>query len=182
MHSGGLSTAKLRVVSGSMTLNLHAEDVLANVPVVSFDENTGTNFRINVSADNSIRTFELNGNAVLELAIEDGASLTVGNLITKSGSKGVAGAKIVFYDYRADAFLLENSDLSVEDNRLYIPSVDTFVDLEAYDGDGNLLEGEWSYEWNGTTGMLVLTVPEPAAAAAALGALALAFAAWRKRK
>lgn len=182
LHSGGLSTAKLRVVSGSMTLNLHAEDVLANVPVVSFDENTGTNFRINVSADNSIRTFELNGNAVLELAIEDGASLTVGNLITKSGSKGVAGAKIVFYDYRADAFLLENSDLSVEDNRLYIPSVDTFVDLEAYDGDGNLLEGEWSYEWNGTTGMLVLTVPEPAAAAAALGALALAFAAWRKRK
>ena len=84
LHSGGLSTAKLRVVSGSMTLNLHAEDVLANVPVVSFDENTGTNFRINVSADNSIRTFELNGNAVLELAIEDGASLTVGNLITKS--------------------------------------------------------------------------------------------------
>ena len=49
--------------------------------------------------------------------------------------------------------------------------------MEAYDGNGNLLEGEWSYEWDGAAGgMLVLTVPEPAAFAAALGAVALAFA------
>ena len=71
----------------------------------------------------------------------------------------------------------------MEGNRLYIPSVDTYVTLTAYDGNGNLLEGEWSYEWDGAVGgMLVLTVPEPAAVAAALGAFALAFVLRRKRK
>ena len=58
-----------------------------------------------------------------------------------------------------------------------------YVDLEAYDGNGNLLEGEWLYDWDGEAGRLVLNaVPEPAVAAAMLGALALAFALRRKRK
>ena len=57
--------------------------------------------------------------------------------------------------------------------------------LTAYDGGGNLLQGVWTYEWDDVagTGRLVLNaVPEPAAVAAILGALALAFAAWRGRK
>ena len=55
--------------------------------------------------------------------------------------------------------------------------------LTAYDGEGNLLQGEWFYDWNGETGKLVLNaVPEPAAVAAVFGALALALAARRKRK
>ena len=89
----------------------------------------------------------------------------------------------VFYDYSADSVLFGFSDMNIEDNRLYIPSIGTFVDLIAYDGEGNLLQGEWFYDWNGETGRLVLNaVPEPAAVAAVLGALALAFAARRKRK
>ena len=70
----------------------------------------------------------------------------------------------------------------LEGNRLYIPSVDTYVTLTAYDGGGNLLQGEWFYDWNGESGRLVLNaVPEPAAVAAILGASALAFAARRRR-
>ena len=182
LHSSGLSVGKVRVNSGSMTFNLHAENVLGNLPKISFD-GVNVNCRMNVSADNSLSSLELNADAVLGLAVEDGATLTLVNLTTKNGASGVTGAKIVFYDYRADAFLIKDPNLSVEDSRLYIPSVDTYVDLEAYDGNGNLLEGEWSYEWDGAAGgMLVLTVPEPAAVAAVLGALALVFALRRKRK
>ena len=57
------------------------------------------------------------------------------------------------------------------------------MNLVAYDGEGNLLQGEWFYDWNGKTGKLVLNaIPEPAAIAAVFGALALALAARRKRK
>ena len=183
LYSGGLSTHLLRVVAGSFTLNLRAKNALGNVPTVSFDMNTGTNFKINAYAENSFEALEFNAGGVLELSIADGATLTVGKLTTKNGISGVAGAEIVFYDYRADAFILGDSDVFIEDNKLYIPSVDTYVTLKAYGVGGNLLEGEWFYDWNGEAGKLVLNVvPEPAAVAAALGALALAFALRRKRK
>ena len=181
LYSGGMSTRRMRVNSGSFTLNLHAENVLGNVPLISFDTNTGTNFRINAYAENSFEVLEFNANSVLELSIADGATLTVGDLTTKNMASGVAGAEIVFYNYRADAFILGDSEVWIEDNRLYISSVDTYVTLTAYDGNGNLLEGEWSYDWDGEAGKLVLNVvPEPAAVAAALGALALAFALRRR--
>ena len=50
--------------------------------------------------------------------------------------------------------------------------------LAAYDGDGGILSGKWSFEWNADLNLneLVLAVPEPAAFAAALGAFALVFA------
>lgn len=183
LHSQGVSSRKLRVTSGDFTLNLHAENVLGNVPLISFDTNTGTNFRINAYAENSFEVLEFNANSVLELSIADGATLTVGDLTTKNMASGVAGAEIVFYNYRADAFILGDSEVWIEDNRLYISSVDTYVTLKAYDSGGNLLEGEWLYDWDGEAGRLVLNaVPEPAAVAAVLGALALAFALRRKRK
>ncbi len=183
LYSGGMSTHLLRVDGGSFTLNLRAENALDNVSIISFDSGTKTNFRINAYADNSFEVFEFNTGGVLELSIADGATLTVGKLTTKNGISGVSGAEIVFYDYRADAFILGDSDVFIEDNKLYIPSVDTYVTLTAYDSGGNLLEGEWFYDWNGEAGKLVLNVvPEPAAVAAALGALALAFALRRRIK
>ena len=167
---------------GSFTLNLRAENALDNVHKISFDTGSGTNFRINAYAENSFEVLEFNADSVLELSIADGAALTVGNLTKKNRVSGVAGAEIVFYDYRADAFILGDSEIWVEGNRLYIPSVDTYVTLTAYDGEGNLLEGEWFYDWNGESGRLVLNaVPEPEVAAAVLGALSLAFAARRRR-
>lgn len=184
LHSaGGVVSSLLRVSSGTFTLNLLGENALSGLPRLSFDENTGTNFRINVSANNSIETLELNGNATLGLYVADGATLKIENLASKSNAQSLTDVTFVFYDYSADSVLFGVSDIRVEDNRLYIPSIGTFVNLVAYDGEDNLLQGEWTYDWNGETGRLVLNaVPEPAAVAAVLGALALAFAARRRRK
>ena len=184
LHSAeGVVSSLLRVSSGTFTLNLLGENALSRLPRLSFDENTGTNFRINVSANNSIKTLELNSNATLGLCVADGATLKIENLTSKSNAQSLTEVTFVFYDYSADSVLFGFSDMNVEDNRLYIPSIGTFVDLIAYDGEGNLLQGEWFYDWNGETGRLVLNaVPEPAAVAAVLGALALAFAARRRRK
>ena len=184
LHSaGGVVSSLLRVSSGTFTLNLLGENALSGLPRLSFDENTGTNFRINVSANNSIKTLELNSNATLGLSVADGATLKIENLTSKSNAQSLTEVTFVFYDYSADSVLFGLFDIYVEDNRLFIPSIDTFVNLVAYDDEGNLLQGEWFYDWNGETGKLVLNaVPEPAAVAAVLGALALAFAARRRRK
>ncbi len=184
LHSGGgVVSSLLRVQSGTFTLNLLGENALSGLPKLSFDNNLATDFRINVSANNSIETLELNSNAILGISVADGATLNIENLTSKSNVQSLTDVTFVFYDYSADSVLFGASDLWVEDNRLYIPSIDTFVDLIAYDGEGGLLQGEWIYEWNGETGKLVLNaVPEPAAVSAVLGALALAFAARRKRK
>lgn len=186
LHSaGGVVSSLLRVSSGTFTLNLLGENALSGLPRLSFDENTGTNFRINVSANNSIKTLELNSNATLGLSVADGATLKIENLTSKSNAQSLTEVTFVFYDYSADSVLFGFSDMNVEDNRLYIPSIDTFVNLVAYDGEGNLLQGVWTYEWDEAAGLgkLVLAaVPEPAAVAAVFGALALAFAARRKRK
>ena len=184
LHSAeGVVSSLLRVSSGTFTLNLLGENALSGLPRLSFDENTGTNFRINVSANNSIETLELNSNATLGLRVADGATLKIENLTSKSNAQSLTDVTFVFYDYSADSVLFGLFDIYVEDNRLFIPSIDTFVNLVAYDGEGNLLQGEWFYDWNGETGKLVLNaIPEPAAVAAVLGALALAFAARRRRK
>ena len=184
LHSaGGVVSSLLRVSSGKFTLNLLGENALSGLPRLSFDNDLATDFRINVSADNSIKTLELNSNATLELSVADGATLKIENLTSKSNAQSLTEVTFVFHDYSADSVLFGFSDMNIEDNRLYIPSIGTFVDLIAYDGEGNLLQGEWFYDWNGETGKLVLNaIPEPAAVAAVLGALALALAARRKRK
>ena len=185
LYSGGISAPRLRVGSGSFTLNLRSENVLNNLSWISFDENTGSNFRINASADNSIGELEFNGNAVLELSVADGAALTIKTLATKNDTHAVQNAEIIFYDYRADAVLFGDPYIFVEDDRLCLSTYETYVKLTAYDGEGNLLQGVWTYKWDDAAGIgkLVLNaVPEPAAIAAVLGALALAFAMRRARK
>ena len=184
LHSGGrVVSSLLRVQSGTFTLNLLGENALSGLPRLSFDNDLATDFRINVSANNSIKTLELNSNATLGLSVADGATLNIENLTSKSNAQSLTDVTFVFYDYSADSVLFGLFDIYVEDNRLFIPSIDTFVNLVAYDGEGNLLQGEWFYDWNGETGKLVLNaIPEPAAIAAVFGALALALAARRKRK
>ena len=176
----------MRVQSGTFTLNLLGENALRGLPRLSFDDNRGSNFRINAFADNSISgELEFNGNAVLELSVADGATLTIKTLATKNDTHAVQNAEIIFYDYRADAVLFEDPYLFVEDDRLCLSAYETYVKLTAYDGEGNLLQGVWTYEWDDAAGLgkLVLNaVPEPAAVSAVLGALALAFAARRARK
>ena len=187
LHSGGrVVSSLLRVQSGTFTLNLLGENALSELPRLSFDNDLATNFRINAFADNSISgELEFNKNAVLELSVADGATLTIKALSTKNDAHAVQNVEIIFYDYRADAVLFEDPYIFVEDDRLCLSTYETYVKLTAYDGEGNLLQGVWTYEWDDAAGLgkLVLNaVPEPAAVSAVLGALALALAARRKRK
>ena len=187
LHSGGrVVSSLLRVQSGTFTLNLLGENALSELPRISFDNNLATNFRINAFADNSISgELEFNKNAVLELSVADGATLTIKALSTKDDAHAVQNVEIIFYDYRADAVLFEDPYIFVEDDRLCLSTYETYVKLTAYDGEGNLLQGVWTYKWDDAAGIgkLVLNaVPEPAAISAVFGALALALAARRKRK
>ena len=187
---GGSYISRWGKVSHIDTLNINGGivSVMAdsgNLPRISFDENRGSVLRMNVSADNSFSTFEFNSNGVLELAIAEGASLKIKKLTTKNGTKSISNAEIVFYYYNADAFLLEDSTLTAEDDKLYVPSVDSYIKLTAYDESGNLLVGDWVYDWSDELGVgkLVLNaVPEPEAAAVLLGVLALVFVVRRRKK
>lgn len=180
IYGGGISAPKLRVASGEMTVNLRGENLLENLRVVSIDSNTGTTVKMNVFADNIIQNLEVNANSVMEFSISGGSRLMIKNFSTKDNNNVYQAENIeaVFHDYSNGSFFIANSDYWIEDNRLYIPAADTYVTLTAYDGEGGLLSGEWSFEWNAQLNLneLVLTVPEPAAFAAALGAFALAFA------
>lgn len=180
IYGGGISAPKLRVASGEMTVNLRGENLLENLRVVSIDSNTGTTVKMNVFADNIIQNLEFNANSVMEFSISNGSRLIINNFSTKDNNNvwQAENVEAVFYDYSNGSFFIGNSDYWIEDNRLYIPAADTYVTLTAYDGEGGLLSGEWSFEWNAQLNLneLVLTVPEPAAFAAALGAFALAFA------
>ena len=180
IYGGGISAPKLRVASGEMTVNLRGENLLENLRVVSIDSNTGTTVKMNVFADNIIQNLEVNANSVMEFSISGGSRLMIKNFSTKDNNNVYQAENIeaVFHDYSNGSFFIANSDYWIEDNRLYIPAADTYVTLPAYDGEGGLLSGEWSFEWNAQLNLneLVLTVPEPAAFAAALGAFALAFA------
>ncbi len=180
IYGGGISAPKLRVASGEMTVNLRGENLLENLRVVSIDSNTGTTVKMNVFADNIIQNLEVNANSVMEFSISRGSRLMIKNFSTKDNNNVYQAENIeaVFHDYSNGSFFIANSDYWIEDNRLYIPAADTYVTLTAYDGEGGLLSGEWSFEWNAQLNLneLVLTVPEPAAFAAALGAFALAFA------
>ena len=180
IYGGGISAPKLRVASGEMTVNLRGENLLENLRVVSIDSNTGTTVKMNVFADNIIQNLEVNANSVMEFSISRGSRLMIKNFSTKDNNNVYQAENIeaVFHDYSNGSFFIANSDYWIEDNRLYIPAADTYVTLAAYDGEGGLLSGEWSFEWNAQLNLneLVLTVPEPAAFAAALGAFALAFA------
>ena len=180
IYGGGISAPKLRVASGEMTVNHRGENLLENLRVVSIDSNTGTTVKMNVFADNIIQNLEVNANSVMEFSISGGSRLMIKNFSTKDNNNVYQAENIeaVFHDYSNGSFFIANSDYWIEDNRLYIPAADTYVTLTAYDGEGGLLSGEWSFEWNAQLNLneLVLTVPEPAAFAAALGAFALAFA------
>lgn len=179
IYGGGISAPKLRVAPGEMTVNLRGENLLENLRVVSIDSDTGTTIKMNVFADNIIQNLEFNANSVMEFSISRGSRLIINNFLTKDNNNvwQAENVEAVFYDYSNGSFFIGN-DYWIQDNRLYIPAVDTYVTLTAYDGEGGLLSGEWSFEWNEQLNLneLVLTVPEPAAFAAALGAFALVFA------
>lgn len=186
IYGGGIAATKLRVGAGSATINLRGENLLGNLNAISVDTDKGVNLKMNVEADNTVKNLEFHSNTSIELSVAEGSRLLINNFTTKDngGVYQAQNAEIIFRDWSGGSFFIGGTDYWIQDNRLYIPAVDTYVDLIAYDADGGLLSGVWSFEWNADLNLneLTLTVPEPAAVAAAFGALSLAFAMRRRRK
>ena len=160
-------------------INLKSKDVLSGVNVIDFQ--SSSSLRINAEADNTIKAIIFNSNSVLEISVAEGQKLLLNNL--KIVDSSVSNVAIEFYDYTNGSFGIGDSDIWIENNRLYIPSTDTYVDLIAYDAEGSVLSGIWSLDWDGYTNSFMFnqTVPEPAVFAVVLGGLAL-FCALRNRR
>ena len=180
IYGSGLSAPRLRVNSGTTTLNLRAQNVLENLSAVDFDSNNASTLKINAYMSNALDILTLRSNSTLELSIAEGQTLLVKSLRSREGEG--ENMSIIFRNYIDGSFMLGSSDPWIEDNRLYLPSTDTYVSLVAYDSAGGLLEGVWSLDWNGEANVLhFAAIPEPAAFAAVLGAFALAVC-YRIRK
>ena len=180
IHGNGLTAPRIRVSTGTSTLNLRARDVLANLTTIDFESNKDSALKINAEVSNSLNALTFYSNSALEMSIAEGQTFLVKSL--KVRGDGGENLSIAFLNYASGSFLIGNSDVSIEDNRLYIPSNDVYVDLIAYGDGGEILSGLWSLEWNGEANALMFAVPEPAGFALAFGALAAAFAAARKRR
>lgn len=180
IYGSGLSAPRLRVNSGTTTLNLRAQNVLENMSVIDFDSNNASTLKINAYMSNALDILTLRSNSTLELLIAEGQTFLVKSLRSREGEG--ENMSIIFRNYIDGSFMLGSSDPWIEDNRLYLPSTDTYVSLVAYDSAGGLLEGVWSLDWNGEANVLhFAAIPEPAAFAAVLGAFALAVC-YRIRK
>ena len=180
IYGSGLSAPRLRVNSGTTTLNLRAQNVLENLSAVDFDSNNASALKINAYMSNALNILTLRSNSTLELSIAEGQTLLVKSLRSREGEG--ENMSIIFRNYNDGSFMLGSSDPWIEDNRLYLPSTDAYVSLVAYDSAGGLLEGVWSLDWNGEANVLhFAAIPEPAAFAAVLGAFALAVC-YRIRK
>lgn len=185
IYGRGIAATKLRVGAGSATINLRGENLLGNLNAISVDTDQGVNLKMNVEADNTVKNLEFHSNTSIELSVAEGSRLLINHFTTKDngGVWQAQNAEIIFRGWSGGSFFIGNFDYWIEDNRLYIQEADTYVDLIAYDADGGLLSGVWSFEWNADLNLneLTLTVPEPAALAAIIGAIALAVCAIRRR-
>lgn len=180
IYGNGLSAPRIRISQGEgNVINLHGENLLSNIKTI--DPSNGAYLRINAYADNTLNGYTFTSNAKLGISVSAGETLIIDNL--KIENTNVSNVAIEFYDYTNGSFGIGNSDVSIEDNRLYIPSTDTYVDLIAYDAEGSVLSGIWSLDWDGYTNSFMFnqTVPEPAVFAVVLGGLAL-FCALRNRR
>ena len=180
IYGSGLSAPRLRVNSGTTTLNLRAQNVLENLSVIDFDSSNASTLKINADMSNALDVLTLRSNSTLELSIAEGQTFLVKSL--KNWGSEKENMSIIFRNYIDGSFMLGSSDPWIEDNRLYLPSTDAYASLVAYDSAGDPLEGVWSLDWNGEANVLhFAAIPEPAAFAAVLGAFALAVC-YRIRK
>ena len=180
IYGNGLSAPRIRAGTGTSALNLRAQNVLANLATIDFESNKDSALKINAEVSNSLNALTFYSNSALELSIAEGQTFLIKSL--KVRGDGGENLSIAFHNYESGSFLIGNSDVSIEDNRIYLPSNDVYIDLIAYGAGGEILSGAWSLEWNGEANALMFAVPEPAGFAAVFGALAAAFAAARRRR
>lgn len=114
------------------------------------------------------------------MEISAGSSLAWTDKLVVEGDVTIDDSAILniyLSSFELDEYLVLESDVSI--------TLSGEIDLNVYDQGGQALEG-WEYELRPGEGgdqlWITAAVPEPAAYAAIFGALALAFAAYRRRK
>lgn len=131
IYGSGLSAPRLRVNSGTTVLNLRAQNVLDNLSAIDFDSNNACTLKINADMSNAVNILTLRSNSTLELSIAEEQTLLVKSLRSREGEG--ENMSIIFRNYNDGSFMLGSSDPWIEDNRLYLPSTDAYVNLVAYD-------------------------------------------------
>lgn len=132
--------------------------------------------KVTLAGDNALLKFT-SAQKVGEFVIDAGALAFGGKITAGDFTVGAVSADIIFTaaDLAAHEIVVVEFDYLSND-------FDPNEVFTAYDENGNEIGGEFSLTGGmGESGSLVFTVPEPAAYAAALGALAL-FIAVRRRK
>lgn len=84
IHGNGLTAPRIRVSTGTSTLNLRARDVLANLTTIDFESNRDSALKINAEVSNSLNALTFYSNSVLEMSIAEGQTFLVKSL--KSGT------------------------------------------------------------------------------------------------
>lgn len=132
--------------------------------------------KVTLSGDNALLKFT-SAQKVGEFLIDAGALAFGGTITAGDFTVGASSADIIFTaaDLAAHEIVVVEFDYLSND-------FDPNEVFTAYDENGNEIGGEFSLTGGiGESGSLIFTVPEPAAYAAALGALALFVAARRGR-
>ena len=80
IHGNGLTAPRIRVSTGTSTLNLRARDVLANLTTIDFESNRDSALKINAEVSNSLNALTFYSNSVLEMSIAEGQTFLVKSL------------------------------------------------------------------------------------------------------
>ena len=112
----------------------------------------------------------------------NGSSLSFTDVRSYTGSR-VCDSNLIFTDFENGLVKLGiNESILADDGTISLGVANTSLKISGLTKDGKALNDGWSIDSNGYLFNLGAVVPEPAEWAAIFGAIALAFAAYRRRK
>ena len=192
----GLRLSNSNVLTLKNYTSISAESTAGGAAYAMVNDNTGA---FTIKGDSTIHTFDgdiaSKGNLIFDghfkllnckieamsgMEITAGSSLEWRDKLVVEGDVTIDDSAILniyLSSFELDEYLVLESDVSI--------TLSGEIDLNVYDQGGQLFE-DWKYELRHGEGgdqlWITAAVPEPAAYAAIFGALALAFAAYRRRK
>lgn len=192
----GLRLSNSNVLTLKNYTSISAESTAGGAAYAMVNDNTGA---FTIKGDSTIHTFDGDIASKGNLIFDGHFKLLNCKIEAMSGMEITAGSSLEWRDK-----LVVEGDVTIDDSailNIYLSSIglDEYlalesdasitlsgeIDLNVYDQGGQLFE-DWKYELRHGEGgdqlWITAAVPEPAAYAAIFGALALAFAAYRRRK
>lgn len=192
----GLRLSNSNVLTLKNYTSISAESTAGGAAYAMVNDNTGA---FTIKGDSTIHTFDGDIASKGNLIFDGHFRLLNCKIEAMSGMEITAGSSLEWRDK-----LVVEGDVTIDDSailNIYLSSIglDEYlalesdasitlsgeIDLNVYDQGGQLFEG-WKYELRHGEGgdqlWITAAVPEPATYAAIFGALALAFAAYRRRK